>query len=342
MACNCCWGYCQQLLQWLWRGRPLKELAGPWRRPCGLGLRGGHWWLCFPAAALEHRQGDNLLISTMSLGQSQGGQQGRGSPRHGRAGVPRPRAAASSGGGGSSSDGESGSEGDEQDWVRRACWRDEGRAHLGPTSRLGRSATLPWCSAGPRFAAGVQSWLCLAACRSASTAWCWRWGAAACWWLWRRRRRRQWSGCWRQVCSTGCTAPGRLHCWPAGSGRGEAAAQRCAMHPSRLCQPAPAAAAAAGPPPRWRLDQSVRDTTSRRQLEALRRLPAFTDANRPPPGEVLLRLALLGSRHAAHISEQPPVWVSGAAAPRPCTTLLCLGLPQAAQARPRALPPSSC
>lgn len=94
----------------------------------------------------------------------------------------------------------------------------------------------------------------------------------------------------------------------------------CASHPDRIFRPVrsstldilhrtPASYLPAGFSGLWRIDQSVRDTTTKRQLEALRRLDSFTDASQPAPGEVLLRLALLGSRHAAYISEQPPVWV---------------------------------
>lgn len=58
---------------------------------------------------------------------------------------------------------------------------------------------------------------------------------------------------------------------------------------------------------RWRLDQSIRDTTAQRQLEAIEKLSTFTSED--SPSEKLIRCVIAGSKNSSAIAEQPPIWV---------------------------------
>ncbi|GLC68768.1 hypothetical protein PLESTF_000734600 [Pleodorina starrii] len=60
----------------------------------------------------------------------------------------------------------------------------------------------------------------------------------------------------------------------------------------------------------WRLDQSVRDTTTRRHLEGIRRLGAWAEAAEEGRlGEARVRAVLAGSRSAALLAAEAPEWV---------------------------------
>ncbi|KAF6250816.1 AAA domain-containing protein [Scenedesmus sp. NREL 46B-D3] len=61
----------------------------------------------------------------------------------------------------------------------------------------------------------------------------------------------------------------------------------------------------------WRLDQSVRDTTARRQLEAIARLARLRVQG--SPFELLLRACLVGVASGHYIASLPPLWVRDAA-----------------------------
>eukprot|EP00775_Hariotina_reticulata_P009337 gene9337-9500_t len=61
----------------------------------------------------------------------------------------------------------------------------------------------------------------------------------------------------------------------------------------------------------WRLDQSVRDTTARRQLDAINRLSLLRQP--ASPFEALLRRCLVGTPNAHYIASMPPLWVRDAA-----------------------------
>lgn len=56
----------------------------------------------------------------------------------------------------------------------------------------------------------------------------------------------------------------------------------------------------------WRLDQAVRDTTARRQLEAVSTLSGFRDGT--APAEKLVRGIVVGGALAPPMAEQAPVW----------------------------------
>eukprot|EP00878_Enallax_costatus_P046783 GHUV01057069.1.p1 GENE.GHUV01057069.1~~GHUV01057069.1.p1 ORF type:complete len:325 (+),score=37.41 GHUV01057069.1:877-1851(+) len=70
----------------------------------------------------------------------------------------------------------------------------------------------------------------------------------------------------------------------------------------RVIAQSPAAALAG-----WRLDQSVRDTTAKRQLEAIKRLAHLRQPN--SPFELLLRSALVGTPNGHYVATMPPMWV---------------------------------
>jgi DNA polymerase III delta prime subunit len=55
----------------------------------------------------------------------------------------------------------------------------------------------------------------------------------------------------------------------------------------------------------WRCDQSIRDTTAQRQLEAIQRLSMLPQS----PSEILIRCIISGSLNSSLIAEQPPIWV---------------------------------
>ena len=55
----------------------------------------------------------------------------------------------------------------------------------------------------------------------------------------------------------------------------------------------------------WRCDQSIRDTTAMRQLEAIKRLSKLPQS----PSEQLIRCIIAGSTNSSLIAEQPPIWV---------------------------------
>ncbi|KAG2491441.1 hypothetical protein HYH03_010227 [Edaphochlamys debaryana] len=66
--------------------------------------------------------------------------------------------------------------------------------------------------------------------------------------------------------------------------------------------------------PAWRLDQWVRDTTTRRHLDALRRLAKWAEQVGPSRlGEARVRAVLAGSRSAPVLAAMPPEWVAEAA-----------------------------
>jgi hypothetical protein len=58
----------------------------------------------------------------------------------------------------------------------------------------------------------------------------------------------------------------------------------------------------------WRLDQSIRDTTAQRQVEAISKLAKYADAE--SPSERLLRCILVGVRRSPLLAQQPPLWVA--------------------------------
>ncbi|WIA20873.1 hypothetical protein OEZ85_005221 [Tetradesmus obliquus] len=70
----------------------------------------------------------------------------------------------------------------------------------------------------------------------------------------------------------------------------------------------------------WRLDQSVRDTTARRQLEAIARLAHLRVQG--SPFELLLRACLVGTPAGHYIASLPPLWVRDAAWRADVRTLL--------------------
>lgn len=70
----------------------------------------------------------------------------------------------------------------------------------------------------------------------------------------------------------------------------------------RVIAQSPAAALAG-----WRLDQSVRDTTARRQMEAINRLAHLRQPN--SPFELLLRSTLVGTPNGHYVATLPPMWV---------------------------------
>lgn len=70
----------------------------------------------------------------------------------------------------------------------------------------------------------------------------------------------------------------------------------------RVIAQSPAAALAG-----WRLDQSVRDTTAKRQIEAIKRLAHMRQ--RDSPFELLLRSALVGTPNGHYVATMPPMWV---------------------------------
>eukprot|EP00798_Chlamydomonas_sp_ICE-L_P000563 gene563-1973_t len=60
----------------------------------------------------------------------------------------------------------------------------------------------------------------------------------------------------------------------------------------------------------WRIDQSFRDPTSERRVEAVERLNSFTDPRSPT--EVLVRCVIVGSPNSKIIAAQRPLWVQDA------------------------------
>lgn len=56
----------------------------------------------------------------------------------------------------------------------------------------------------------------------------------------------------------------------------------------------------------WRVDASIQDTTSKRQIEAIQNLGKLQDPDSPT--ELIMRAIIVGSRSAPKLAEQPPLW----------------------------------